>query len=128
MKGQFDNSAPIFMQIVSQMLSDIASGKLAPGEKIEPVRLLAQEYKVNPNTMQKSLEKLGDMGYLFTERTSGRFVTNNEDMIAMLRQKVPQDTTASYVKEMLGLGIEKNEILNYVRQELAISREDDTNG
>jgi len=128
MRGQFDSSAPIFMQIVSQMLNDIAIGKLALGEKIAPVRQLAEEYKVNPNTMQKSLEKLGDMGYLYTERTSGRFVTNDEEMIAMLRQKIPQDITTAYVKEMLSLGIEKTEILTYVRQETMLYNGGSANG
>ena len=118
MELKFDNSSPIFVQIVEQMLALIASGKLAPGQKIEPVRILAAQYKVNPNTMQKSLERLGDMGYLFTERTSGRFVTKDPEKINELRQKVPQDITTRYIKEMLDHGIKPDEITDYVQKNL----------
>jgi len=118
MKGQFDNSAPIFMQIVEEMLHDMAKGNLAPGDKVAPVRVLAAEYKVNPNTMQKSLEKLGDMGYLYTERTSGRYVTEDASMIDALRQSIPAKMTASYVEEMLNFGVPPDEIPNYVQKHL----------
>jgi len=118
MKGNFDSSAPIFMQIMEQMLNDIANGSLAPGEKVAPVRQLAADYKVNPNTMQKSLEKLGDMGFLYTERTSGRFVTDDVEKIATLRQKIPNDITHNYVQEMLDFGISPTDIGGYVQKNL----------
>lgn len=88
-KDKFNNSIPIFQQIVDRILNDIARGLFAPGEKVPTVRMLAAEYKVNPNTMQKSLDKLKDMGFLYTERTSGRFVTDDADKIQALRQEIP---------------------------------------
>jgi len=118
MKGDFNNNAPIFMQIVELMLNDIAKGTLALGDKIAPVRALAAEYKVNPNTMQKSLEKLGDMGFLYTERTSGRFVTNDGEKITALRQKIPNDMTAKYVQEMLDFGTEPDDIIYFVQKNI----------
>ncbi|MCL2350502.1 MAG: GntR family transcriptional regulator [Defluviitaleaceae bacterium] len=118
MKGQFDNGAPIFQQIVEQMLQSIARGTLAPGQKVDSVRILAQEYKVNPNTMQKSLEKLGDMGFLYTERTSGRFVTEDATKIEQLRNEIPTKMTAAYVADMLDFGVESSKILNYVKEHL----------
>ena len=118
MKGNFDNSSPIFMQIVEQMLGEIASGKLAPGQKVEAVRTMALEYKVNPNTMQKSLEKLGDMGFLYTERTSGRFVTTDTQKISELCQKIPKEITERFVKEMLDFGVKDDEIIGFVEKTL----------
>jgi len=118
MKGQFDMGAPIFAQIVDQMLSDIARGVLAPGAKVAPVRVLAAEYKVNPNTMQKSLEKLGDMGYLYTERTSGRFVTMDEEKIAVLRDSIPAKMTEDYVGEMINFGIPPDDVIKHVKNKL----------
>ncbi|MCL2854490.1 MAG: GntR family transcriptional regulator [Defluviitaleaceae bacterium] len=113
-KGQFDSSIPIFQQIVERMLNDIAAGTLAPGDKVPAVRQLAAEYKVNPNTMQKSLEKLGDMGFLYTERTSGRFVTKDAAKIETLRRDIPARITAAYVEEMAASGIVADEIPAYV--------------
>ena len=116
MRGNFDSSAPIFQQIVDAMLSDIARGVLAPGARVPPVRQLAAEYKVNPNTMQKSLEKLGDAGYLYTERTSGRYVTDDASKIAKLREKIPNDMTATYVRDMLDFGVSADGIIEHVER------------
>ncbi|MCL2620514.1 MAG: GntR family transcriptional regulator [Defluviitaleaceae bacterium] len=124
-KINFDASTPIFLQIVDSILSDIATGTLKPSEKIESVRLLASRYKVNPNTMQKSLEKLGDMGFLYTERTSGRFVTDDVAKIQALRQEIPARITKEYIEEMLSAGVSSGEIPNYVNKFL---KEREANG
>ena len=114
----FSNQTPIFSQIVEHVLWQIAKGELAPGSKMPPVRNMAAEYKVNPNTMQKSLEKLGDMGFLYTERTSGRYVTEDVEKIATLRQEIPQRMTADFVQQMRNFGATSSEILLYLNQEV----------
>jgi len=119
----FDNAAPIFLQIVESLLNDIAKGVLQPREKVPPVRVLAAEYKVNPNTMQKSLEKLGEAGYLFTERTSGRFVTEDTAKIEALRQQIPMKITENFVQEMLDFALDSKDIKDYV-EKILVKRED----
>ena len=119
MKGQFDNSQPIFKQIIEEILLEIATGQLAPGDKVAPVRELALEYKVNPNTMQKSLAKLEDMGYLFTERTSGRYVTHDLALIEALKSRLPAQITEKYVQDMLDCGIPLAEIPHHVENIIA---------
>ena len=59
----------------------IASGKLKPNEKLPSVRELAMKIKINPNTVQKSLEKLEQEGLIHTERTNGKYVTKNIKLI-----------------------------------------------
>jgi len=115
----FDNQTPIFQQIVEHVLSQIAKGELGLGEKMPTVRNMAAEYKVNPNTMQKSLEKLGDMGFLYTERTSGRFVTEDAEKIVALKREIPQKMTQNFVKEMRDFGVASEEILEYVEEGIA---------
>jgi len=114
MKGSFDNSQPIFRQIIDQILLEIASGELAPGAKVASVRELALEYKVNPNTMQKSLSKLEEMGYMYTERTSGRYVTGDTALIENLKSRLPARLTEKYIDEMMECGIGVNDIPEYV--------------
>jgi len=114
MKGNFDKSQPIFRQIIDQILMAIASGELSPGEKVASVREMALEYKVNPNTMQKSLAKLEEMGFMYTERTSGRYVTNDTAIIESLKSRLPTRLTEEYIKEMMECGIPAKDILNYV--------------
>ena len=118
MKSQFDNSQPIFRQIIDRLLQSIATGELSPGDKVAPVRELALEFKVNPNTMQKSLAKLEEMGYLFTERTSGRYVTHDSALIENLKAKLPAQITEKYVAEMQECGIAPQDIPGYVENYL----------
>ena len=78
---EYDNKTPIYMQIITEMKMRMVSGKLAAGEKIPSVRELAQEFEVNPNTMQRALSEMERENLFYTERTSGRFVTTDEGMI-----------------------------------------------
>jgi len=118
MKGQYDNSRPIFQQIIDRILQSIATGDLPPGGKVAPVREMALEHKVNPNTMQKSLAKLEEMGYLFTERTSGRYVTQDQALIQSLKAKLPAQITKKYVTQMLESGISLEDIPRHLKNHL----------
>ena len=112
--NDFDSKQPIYQQIIDRMITQIASGDLKPGAKVASVRDLAAMYSVNPNTMQKSLAKLEEMGYLFTERTSGRFVTNDLSTIQKLKQHMPQKIIGGFVNEMTSIGVPLNKIEAYV--------------
>jgi len=118
MKGQYDNSQPIFRQIIDHILLAIATGELPPGGKVAPVREMAHEHKVNPNTMQKSLAKLEEMGYLYTERTSGRYVTQDLSLIESLKTMLPAKITEKYVTEMAECGILPEDIPRYLKEYL----------
>ena len=114
MKPQFNNAQPIFRQIIDHVLQAIATGELPPGGKVPPVRELALDYKVNPNTVQKSLSKLEDMGYLYTERTSGRYVTQDLALIESLKARLPAQITEKYVTQMGECGIPPRETPAYL--------------
>jgi DNA-binding transcriptional regulator YhcF (GntR family) len=115
MKGEFDSNQPIYQQIMDRIIAAIAKGELAPGAKVASVRELALEYNVNPNTMQKSLAKLEEMGYLYTERTSGRYVTRDFGVIDAMKAKIPEKIVGDFVEEMIDFGIEKQAIPKYVK-------------
>jgi DNA-binding transcriptional regulator YhcF (GntR family) len=118
MKGEFDNSQPIFRQIIEQILLSIATGEFVPGGRVASVRELALKFKVNPNTMQRSLAELESMGYMFTERSSGRFVTRDTALIESLKSTLPKKITEKYVSEMLGCGFLREDITDYVKNYL----------
>ena len=115
MDDNFDKNQPIYQQIIDRFINSIARGALPPGAKIRPVRELAMEFKVNPNTMQRSLAKLEELGYLRTERTSGRFVTEDADFIQAARARIPEKITAEFVKEMTDFGMQLRDIPDYTR-------------
>ena len=97
---EFDKNRPIYQQLVEYMRHSIAKGELAPGEKMPSVRELAVIWKVNPNTMQKALAKLEEAGFMYTERTSGRYVTKDLPVIESLKATLPQAVTEKYINDM----------------------------
>ncbi|MCL2187844.1 MAG: GntR family transcriptional regulator [Defluviitaleaceae bacterium] len=116
MKTQFDNNQPIYRQLVEWLKGCIASGEMALGQKVPTVRELAAACKVNPNTMQRALAKMEDMGYMYNERTGGRFVTTDENIVAQLRNALPASLTAQYVRAMEEAGIPAASIPSYVEK------------
>ena len=116
MSNNFDNKRPIYQQIIDLILTSIAKGEMAPGEKVASVRVMALYYGVNPNTIQKSLAKLEEMGYLWTDRTSGRYITDDIAVIDALKKRVPDTIIGDFMVEMMGLGVAKAEIPRQVRE------------
>ena len=81
MPWNLNSDRPIFIQIIEKIQMDIISGAYRPGDKLPSVRELAQEASVNPNTMQKALSELERTGLVYSQRTSGRFITEDTIMI-----------------------------------------------
>ena len=96
----------------------ILSGQWAAGERIPAVRELAVEFGVNPNTMQRSLSELERDGLLYSERTSGRFVTEDQAHILRLRDSLAGAVLREFLSRMEGLGCNREEILPLLRREL----------
>jgi len=110
LKLNFDPAIPIYTQIVEGFKREIYSGALAPGDRILPVRELAMELGVNPNTMQRAMVELEREGLLYAERTSGRFVTTDHELIAQLRQDLIAALTQDFLREMRTLGCSAPEV------------------
>lgn len=108
MSWNLNSERPIYAQIMERITMDIISGIYAPGAKLPSVRDLAQEAGVNPNTMQKALSELERTGLLFSQRTSGRFITENLAMI----EKTKEDLASIQIKEFL----EKMEHIGFTKE------------
>ena len=111
---EYDNKVPIYMQIIMEMKIRMVSGKLSAGEKIASVRELAQEFEVNPNTMQRALSEMERENLLYTERTSGRFVTTDEGIIMTLRNKLAEQELQKFMGYMEKIGYSKKEIIQKI--------------
>ena len=77
MAWKFNDNAPIYLQIVNTLKRNIASGAYPPGSRLPSVRDLALEAGVNPNTMQRALSELERSGLVNSQRTAGRFITED---------------------------------------------------
>lgn len=111
---EFNESMPIYLQLMEKVKHDIISGVLQPGSKIESVRGLATKFGVNPNTMQKALSELEREELLHAERTAGRFVTTNKLLIESIRYKEAKRITEGFIKRMKSLGYTEEEIIEFL--------------
>ena len=104
MAWTFDEKSPIYLQIAYRVKLKIASKELSMGQQLLPVREFAQEAGVNPNTMQRALAQLEAEGLVYTERTTGRFVTEDTALLEQLRDETARAMTAEYLEKMRGIG------------------------
>ena len=107
---------PIYIQLVEQMERMIVSGDYAPGERLKSVRDLAAEAAVNPNTMQKALAELEARQLIHTQRTSGRFITEDAQQIRQVKEKLAMEQITAFIERMQKLGFDKREILDLMMQ------------
>lgn len=112
----FDNDRPIYLQLVEYLKLYIVSGKLQPGEKLLSVREFALQIKVNPNTVQKALGELELEGLIYTERTNGKFVTKNYELIEKIKQQLAIEKVTKYFSDMEKLGINNKEAIKYLQK------------
>ena len=107
----FAEGSPIWRQIAVRIKSDVAGGRLAPGEKIASVRDLAVQAVVNPNTMQRALAQLEQEGILRTERTSGRYVTEDAAVLDVLRGQLASGIIADLYRKLRAIGMDDDQIV-----------------
>lgn len=114
MDWQFKPGQPIYTQIIEQMKLGIARGVFRPGERIPTVRELALEAAVNPNTMQRALAELEREGLFYTERTSGRFVTEEGEALNRMRKELVEDFIGELFANLEKMGMSREEIAKAV--------------
>lgn len=117
MQWKFDSGAPIYAQLVDQIKLRIIMGVYPSGSRIPPVRELAMEAGVNPNTMQRAMQELERQGMVFSYRTSGRFVTEDENLIRDARDKLAEEYVNTFLGQMTMLGCGMEEILEHLKRE-----------
>ena len=116
MNWQFSNDAPIYAQLIGQIRAGIVSGAFSPGERLPSVRDLAMEAGVNPNTMQRALADLEREGLMHSNRTSGRYVTEDRRMIAQIREQIADERISEFLAGMSQLGFTEQEILSLLEK------------
>ena len=116
MNWSFQADRPIYLQLQEQIKLLIVSGEYPPGSKLPAVRDLAAEASVNPNTLQKALSELEREGLVFTQRTSGRFVTEDKNMINQVKAELALDQIVQFFKKMEDMGYEKRETVELINK------------
>ena len=116
MEFTFDNNVPIYIQLLEYMKIYLISGVFKCGEKLPSVREFATTFKVNPNTMQKALVELESMKLIYTERTNGKYVTNDTKLIEKLKDEYAMTLAHSYFVGMKRIGLGKADSIKYLER------------
>ncbi|MBP3915351.1 MULTISPECIES: GntR family transcriptional regulator [unclassified Clostridium] len=116
MTWEFKDSRPIYTQLVEQITLKIVSGEYKIGEKLPSVRDLASEATVNPNTMQKALAELERRGLVYSVRTSGRFITQDCNIIKDTQTTLAKDEIKEFLEKMQKIGFDKNRLLTTLKE------------
>lgn len=116
MAWDLDDDRPIYTQLVECIQMQIVSGKYPPGAKLPTVRELAATAAVNPNTMQKAFSELERSKLIITQRTNGRNVTDDKELINSIRQNLAKEYTGEFFGKMQNLGFSKQEAINFLIQ------------
>ena len=116
MDWNFRNDLPIYSQLLEQIKLAVVTGVYSPGERLPSVRELAMEAGVNPNTMQRALQELEREGLVYSQRTAGRFVTEETGLIDGAKRQLARRHVEEFMQAMKDLGLSKEEIMAIIEE------------
>ncbi|VEU79811.1 GntR family transcriptional regulator [Haploplasma axanthum] len=111
----FNNNEPIYLQIATKLKLQIVNNEYKLGDKLPSVRELALITKTNPNTIQKALQELENEGIIYTERTNGKFISDNKELIEKFKKDYVEKLLKEFLSTMKEMKINKNEIIELLR-------------
>jgi len=115
---QFNNTIPIYMQVINDIKREIIAGHLVPGEKLPSGRDLALKYQINPNTANRIYKELETEELCFTKRGLGTFVTENKEMVHMIKNEMAEKFLNEFIEGMKKLGFTSEEIIKLLKEKL----------
>jgi len=116
MNWDLKSDRPIYFQLIEQIELRIVSGIYPPGSRLPSVRDMATEASVKPNTMQRALAELETQGLLYSQRTSGRFVTEDEEAIKTMKYSLAQNIIKEFMEKMSSLGYDFQQTITLLEQ------------
>lgn len=113
---KFNESAPLYLQVIDDIKSKIVSGYYEPGQRIDSVRDMASSYGINPNTIQKALSECENQQLLYNEGPNGRYITQDVDLIEQLKVQQIEYVVKECVRVMKRYGLSTNEMIEHIRK------------
>ena len=100
------DSRPVYVQLIDRIYKMVLSGQYPPGAKLPTVRELAEQMQANPNTVQKALGYLEERKLIYTQRTTGKFITEDKTVIEQARESLARAYTVEFYQKMYMIGID----------------------
>ncbi len=111
----FDPNRPIWLQVMTDLETDIVTGRRPPGDKLPGGRDLAMQYTINPNTAARVYQELERKGLCESRRGLGTFVTEDRNRIALAREELAREAVASFLDRIALLGISPDQAADLIR-------------
>src|SRR5207302_7320640 len=112
-----NDGVPIYLQIVNQVKYQVASGRLAPGEELPPIRVLAEQLIVNPNTVARAYRELETAGVVVKRRTAGTYVSDAGSPLARReRLKILTERADALLAEARQMNVSLKELIELLEQ------------
>ncbi|MCR8850074.1 GntR family transcriptional regulator [Rossellomorea sp. SC111] len=118
MTEEYTASKPIYLQIADRIIREIVRKELALGDKLPSVREMAVQSGVNPNTIQRTYSELERMDIVETRRGQGTFVTEKDEVLTELNEKVQKEVIESFIRNMKELGLSNDQMIQGVEKYL----------
>ena len=112
---RFDNTMPIYLQVIQDIKKKMIQGKLPLGAKMPSARELGIQYQINPNTASRIYRELELEKLCFTKRGVGTFVTEEESILPKIRSEMAEKTLEEFVVQMKALGYGEDELIESVK-------------
>ncbi|NLC41485.1 MAG: GntR family transcriptional regulator [Erysipelothrix sp.] len=113
---KFNESAPIYLQIIEDIKSKIITGEYQPGQRIDSVRDMALDYGINPNTIQKALAECENQNLLYNEGPNGRFISEDTEMIEKLKEDQINLVITECIKTMKRYGLSIPRMIQLIQE------------
>lgn len=112
----FNQNIPIYLQIIDLFKRKIVMNEYSPGQKIESVRELAFKLEVNPNTVQRAFAELERMNIVKSERTLGRFISEDKELIKKMKEEIVNDKIDTFLSEISEMGLSIEELIKVLER------------
>ncbi len=119
MSQTFNNTQPIYLQIMRRLCRQVVRGELKAGAKLPSVREMALQTGVNPNTIQRVYTELERLSIAETRRGLGSYITEDTFRLKQLREDLKSEQIGSFIAGMRETGFSPEEIVEGVRKELS---------
>ena len=116
-----NDGLPIYLQIVNQIKYAVASGRLAPGDELPPIRVLAERLLINPNTVARAYRELETAGIVEKRRTAGTYVSDQGSPLARReRIKILSERIDALLAEARQMDIGFDDLVKLIEQRSAV--------
>lgn len=122
MKLKLNNRTPVYVQVIQYFKEEIISGRLEVGEVIPSRRELANQLKINPNTVQRAYKEMEELGLIYTDGNLPSQVTTDEKVIEAARKELVSHVLTEFVRSVQSIPIPLDELLELVKEKYEAER------